>query len=108
MPKFDKEWFYENLKGFENKYLPIFIDITLNRHEIRYRLIFSWTAYLPSGKFNPMMSAQLIDTTKQGSQKYVVPDLIFNSIEEGVTTDFKLYKYLRKWIENALQQVTGK
>ena len=44
----------------------------------------------------------LIDTTKQGINKYVVPDLIFDCKKEGVTTDFKLYKFLSKWVENAL------
>lgn len=100
--KLDKAWFYENLKQFANKHLPIYMDIPINKENLRYRIIFSWTSRKPNGDFNPIMSCQLIDTTKQGWNKYVVPDLIFNCKEEQVTTDFKLYKFLAKWVKNAL------
>ena len=100
--KIDKAWFYENLKPFANKYLPIYMDIPISKDNLRYRIIYSWTSRKPNGDFNPIMSCQLIDTTKQGWNKYVVPDLIFDCKKEGVTTDFKLYKFLSKWVENAL------
>ena len=101
--KLDKKWFYESLKPFTNKYLPIFIDIPLSKENPRYRIIFDWSSRTPSGKFNPMMLCQLIDTTKQGFRKYVVPDLLFDCVKEGVTTDYKLYKYLSAWIDDALK-----
>lgn len=106
--KLDKAWFYESLKPFKNPYLPIFFDMSISKDNLRYRIIFSWTSQKPNGDFNPIMSCQLIDTTKQGSQKYVVPDLLFDCIKEGVTTDFKLYKFLSKWVENALVTQTEK
>ena len=104
-PKLDKKWFYENLKGFNNKYLPINIDIPLNKENLRYRIIFNWSCRKPNGDFNPIMSCQLIDTTKQGYYKYVVPDLIFDCVKENVTTDFKLYKYLDLWINKAFERI---
>jgi len=100
--KLDKKWFYENLKPFANPHLPIHIDIPISKENLGYRIIFSWQSKKPNGDFNPIMSCQLIDTTKQGWHKYVVPDLIFNCKEKGTTTDYKLYKYLAKWVEDAL------
>lgn len=100
--KLEKKWFYENLKPFSNKYIPIQFDIPINRENLRFRIIFSWSSTKPNGDFNPIMYAQLIDTHKQGCKKYVVPDLIVNAIEAGLTTDYKLYKYLSKWVENGL------
>lgn len=102
MINLDKKWFYEQLKQFSNKHLPIYIDIPISKENLRYRIIYSWTSRKPNGDFNPIMSCQLIDTSKQGWNKYVVPDLIFNCQKENVTTDFKLYKYLSKWIDEAL------
>lgn len=104
MPKLDKKWFYEALKPFSNKYLPIFIDIPLSKDDRRYRIIFDWSSRKPNGDFNPIMYCQLIDTTKQGWKKYVVPDLVFDCVKEGVTTDYKLYKYLSAWIDKAFEK----
>lgn len=101
--KLDKQWFYENLKPFSNKHLPIFFDMPLNKSNFRYRIVFSWTSRKPNGDFNPMMSCQLIDTHKQGSKKYVVPDLLFDCQKEKVNTDYKLFKYLSAWVDEALK-----
>lgn len=103
-PKLDKTWFYEHLKGFENKHLPINIDIPISKDELRFRIIFNWHSRKPNGEFNPIMSCQLIDTRKQGWRKYIVPDLIFDCIKEGVSTDYKLFKYLSKWIDKAFSE----
>lgn len=101
--KLDKALFYDNLKDFSNKHLPIFFNMPINRSNLRYRIIFSWSSRKPNGDFNPTMSCQLIDTFKQGYNKYVVHDLLFDCVKEKVTTDFKLYKYLAAWVENALK-----
>lgn len=101
--KLEKSWFYEQLKPFTNKFMPIFFDCSLNKNNLRFRIIFSWHSRKPNGDFNPIMYCQLVDTHKQGSKKYVVPDLIFDCTKEGVTTDFKLYKYISNWVDNALK-----
>ena len=101
--RLDKKWFYENLKGFENKHLPIFIDMSICKETLRYRIIFSWASRKPNGEFNPIMSCQLIDTHKNGPSRYVVPDLIFDCVKENVATDYKLYKFLSDWIDKALE-----
>ena len=107
--RLDKKLFYERLAPFANKHTPIFIDMPINRDELHIRLIFDWTHQKPNGDFNPFMSAQLIDITKSvGHGKYITPDLYFNSIKEGVTTQYKLYKYLNAWSEKALMEGSGK
>ena len=103
----NKKWFYENLKSFDNPSLLIYIDMTLDKNKFRYRLHFSWDNKKPNGKFNPIMSAQLLDITKQGSKKYVAKDLIWDCQKEDTTTSYKLYKlykFLNKWIENAIRE----
>ncbi len=102
--KLDKAWFYQNLKPFANRHLPIHMDIPISKYNLRYRIIYSWSSRTPNGSFNPTMSCQLIDTTKQGWNKYVVPDLIFDCKKEGITTDYKLYRFLSKRVECALAE----
>lgn len=102
--KLDKTWFYNHLSKFNDKYVPIFIDIPINKENMRYRLIYSWRNIKPDGSFNPLMSCQLVDITKQGWNKYVVPDLNFDCIKENTTTQYKLFKYLSNWIDKALKE----
>ena len=97
----DKKLFYDVLKPFTNKHIPINFFFRFGTH---YELIFNWENRRPNGDFNPKMNAQLIDLSKQGYHKYVVPDLIFDCQKEKVTTDYKLYKYLDKWVTAALAQ----
>lgn len=103
----NKKLFYESFEPFKNKYLPIFFDMPISKEEKRFRIVFSWKSEKPDGKFNPIMSCQLIDTSKDGANEYIVPDLIFDCIENHITTDFKLYKYLNNWIINALKNYEG-
>ena len=101
----DKELFYQHLKKFSNKHMPIFFDMPINSQTLHIRLIFSWQSRKPNGDFNPTMFAQLIDMTLTVTNgKYITPDLCFDCIKEGITTDFKLYKYLNAWIKKALEQ----
>ncbi len=104
--KLDKQWFYENLKPHaKNKHTPIFLDMPLSRKDFRYRLVFDWNPRKPNGDFNRIMTAQLIDTHKNvGHGKYVVPDLNFDCIENDVTTDYKLYKFLDRWVQQAFER----
>ncbi len=76
----------------------------MNKENLRFRIIYNWSSRKPNGDFNPIMSCQLIDTHKQGYHKYVVPDLIFDSLKEGITTDYKLFKYLSRWIDKAMSE----
>ena len=90
----DKKKFYQKLKPFANKHLPINFFFRFGGH---YEIVFNWQGEKPNGDFNPMMYAQLIDSNISGSKKYVVPDLIFDCQKEGATTDYKLFKFLDSW-----------
>ena len=96
----NKESFYEQLKPFAHKNIPIRLVIRFGEH---YELLFSWERRIRLGEYTPMY-AQLIDMRKSGSNKYVAPDLDFDPIKEGITTDYRLYKYLCKWVNNAMKE----
>ena len=105
--KLDKKTFYKYLKPFaKNKSVPIFFDMPINKENLHIRLIFCWHSQKINGDVNPMATAQLIDTTKTvGRGKYVVPDFTFDMIEQRIATDYKLYKFLADWVENAFLEV---
>lgn len=97
----NKKDFYEKLKPFaKNKYSQILLNFRFGHYE----LIFEWTMCKPNGEFDPIMYVQLINVNLTGAKKYVVPDLFFNCIEEGITSDFKLYKYLDDFVITALNK----
>lgn len=97
----DKKEFYKKLKPFsKNKHNGIQLFMYLD-NEFRCQLIFGWSNSNPNGEFNPMMYAQLLDMHKVGSHRYIVPDLNWNCVDENTTTDYKLYKFLKKWIYDA-------
>ena len=100
-----KSEFYQELSRFPNKHTSIYIDMPIN-HVIggRFRLHFSWRHIRPDGSFDPVMSAQLLDMTKHGPNVYVVPDLLFDCIKENVTTDYRLYKHLDKWVKKSIEE----
>lgn len=99
--KLDKKEFYKQL-SLTNKHDGFFFTIRLKEENARFELHYDWRSRTPSGKFDPMMCAQLIDTKKSGFRKYVVPDLHWNCIEENTTSQYRVWKKLNDWIESAL------
>lgn len=99
-----KKDFYHQLSRFPNKHTAINIDMPVNWViGKRFRLHFYWRNKSANGSFDPIMSAQLLDLEKHGPKTYVVPDLIFDCIEERISTDYRLYKRLDKWIHDSLE-----
>lgn len=96
----DKKKFYEYL-SLTDRYQAFFFTIPLENP--RFELHFDWSSQTPSGKFNPMMSAQLIDTKKQGFRKYVTKDLHWDCVKENTTTQYRVWKKLNDWATNALE-----
>lgn len=90
--------FYDALKPFANKHLNIFFFHDFG-DENQYTICFAWSHKTPSGKSNFKASCQLYDNRKSGPKKYICEDLFFDMIEQGVTTDYKLYKFLRDWVQ---------
>lgn len=96
----DKKLFYEKLKSFTNKHTGIFFF-----HDFgHYTLVFDWRNLKANGEFNPIMFAQIIDRLKSGSKRYVTKDLVWNCLELNTTTDYKLYKFLRDWIQKSIEK----
>lgn len=97
----DKKLFYDAFNGLKNKYLPISINIPINKNTPYVHLSFYWNSQTINGRFNPIMTASLIDVR---NDKNISKDLVFDCLEEQVTTDFKLYKKLNSWITESLQE----
>lgn len=94
-----KDDFYKKLKSFSsNKHLSIFFFHDFGK-ENQYTICFSYAPKTPSGKDNFTASCQLYDNRKSGPEKYICGDLIFDLLKQGVTTDYKLYKFLRDWVQ---------
>lgn len=94
---FDKKKFYEKLKPFaKNKYQNIFFFFNFG-DENQYTLSFDWCQNLPDGRISYMASAQLWDNRKSGAKKYITKDLLFDMQKNQITTDFKLFKFLKVW-----------
>lgn len=97
----DKKEFYKYL-SMVGKWESFFFTIRLNVENQRFELHYDWSSKTASGKFNPIMTAQLIDTKKNGFRKYVTPDLHWDCIKEKTTTQFTVWKKLNAWVEKAL------
>ena len=101
---FDKKKLYEQLKPFaKNKYQNIFFFFNFG-DENQYTLSFDWCQHLPDGKISYKASTQLWDNRKSGANKYITKDLFFDMQKEQITTDFKLFKFLKVWAGTAVEQ----
>lgn len=98
----DKLKFYEQLKPFANKYLPIHFFLNFG-DQLQYCLVFSWTSTTPDGKFNPIMYAQLYDNRISGSKKYITNELVWDCRVKKTTTEHRLYMFLDKWVTEAIR-----
>lgn len=103
----EKEPFYEKLKSFaSNKYLNIFFFHDFGDKK-QYTICFCWSPKKPNGEDNFIASCQLYDNRKSGSKKYIANDLIFDMRKENVKTDYKLYKFLREWVQESVASYEG-
>lgn len=101
---FDRRKFYEKLKPFaKNRYQNIFFFFDFGDKN-QYTLVFNWCQHLPDGKISYMASAQLYDNKKSGANKYITRDLFFDMQKEQITTDYKLYKFLKAWAVSAIEK----
>lgn len=91
----DKKKFYEQLKQFTNKYIPIFIDMRVNENS-KYKIILDEYRTTVDKNMKLDFTLQIIDTTKNGYEKYICKDINFNLVKEGITSDYQLYKHIDK------------
>lgn len=98
--KLDKKMFYEQLKRFTNKHIPIFISMPINE-ESDYSIIldeFRTTREKTSHNY----CLQILDRTKTGYERYICKDIEFNLIQENICSDYQLYKFINKKLEGVL------
>lgn len=105
---FEKRPFYEKLKSFAgDNYSPIVFSHEFG-DDLQYTICFEWSPMSVTGARNLMASCQLFDNRVSGFRKYIADDLHFNLIEVGATTDYKLYKFLRGWVQENIERYERK
>lgn len=95
----DKNKFYEQLKRFNNKYIPIFIMMPINENS-KYSIILDENRI--AQKIDHNYTLQVFDRTKVGYKKYVCKDIEFNLIKENIKSDYQLYKFINKKINEGV------
>lgn len=98
--KLDKNLFYSLLKQYKNKYIPIFIQMPINiNSHIKISLS---EERLSGGNITHNYNLQIYDSTISGYQKYKCKDIEFNLIQENIFSDYQLYKFINKKIQEVL------
>lgn len=98
--KLDKIKFYEQLKQFDNKYIPIFIMMPINTNS-KYSIILDENRFAQKIEHN--YTLQIFDRTKSGYEKYLCEDINFNLIKENIRSDYQLYKFINKKINEVIK-----
>lgn len=98
--KLDKNKFYEQLKQFTNKYIPIFIMMPINSNS-KYSIILDENRL--KHKIDHNYTLQIFDRTKSGCKKYLCKDINFNLIQENITSDYQLYKFINRKIQEVIK-----
>lgn len=97
--RLDKNKFYEQLKKFDNKFISIFIMMPINKKS-KYSIILDENRV--AQKIDHNYTLQIFDRTKAGYEKYVCKDIEFNLIKENIKSDYQLYKFINKKINEVL------
>lgn len=93
----DKKIFYKQLKSYTNKYIPIFIIMPI-KEKSKYKIILD-ECRTTNDKIKLDFLLQIIDSTKSGFEKYMCKDISFNLINENIRSDYQLYKFINRKIE---------
>lgn len=97
--RLDKNKFYEQLKRFNNKFIPIFIMMPINEQS-QYSIILDENRI--AQKIDHNYTLQIFDRTKSGYEKYLCKDIEFNLIKENIKSDYQLYKFINRKINEVL------
>ena len=102
-----KQQFYNALKQYANKHRTIDFSLRFEAKGIRCILSFGITPrYIPStGKEDWYLDAQLKnDSDVPLWQKYIAKDLYGKLIDFGITSDYKCWKFIEKWINDSVDK----
>lgn len=105
--KLNKNEFYSQIKKYCNPFLrssPININMQINE-DSKYKIILDEFWVTSDGSRGNDFILQIIDTSKSGYEKYVCNDIKFNLDEEKIYTDFQMYKFINKKLEEVLEEV---
>lgn len=103
--KLDKQEFYRQIKMYCNPFLrsnPININMKLNE-ESKYKIILNEFWVTTDGSRGNDFTLQIIDTTKNGYEQYMCNDIKFNLDDEKIYTDFQMYKWINKKLEESIE-----
>ena len=98
----DKNKFYEQLKMFTNKYIPIFIQMPIN-DESNYSITLDENR-TTRGEIRHNYTLQIFDRTLSGYEKYICKDISFNLIDENINSDYQLYKFINSKLNDLLKE----
>lgn len=98
----DKNKFYEQLKRFNNRNIPIFIQMPIN-NESKYSIILDEYRNTVEKTMKHQYTLQIIDRTLSGFEKYVCKDINFSLVEESIKSDYQLYKFINDKIATTLK-----
>ena len=104
--KLNKNEFYSQIKKYCNPFLrssPININMRINEDN-KYKIILDEFWVTSDGSRGNDFVLQIIDTTKSGYEKYACNDIKFNLDEEKIYTDFQMYKFINKKLEEVLEE----
>ena len=107
----DKKLFYEQWKPkpvyseAKRKYVipkVMHTDFWLRVQE-QIDLHITWDADYARNIFG-LFSAQLLDMSKSGSKRQICKDLIIENLwDKGLSSDYKLYRFIDKWCETEIR-----
>lgn len=97
----DKKKFYEQLKHTK-KYIPIYISMKVNDNS-NYSINLNEERITTSKEnFSCNFTLQIIDRTKTGYDQYVCNDIEFDLLDENIRTDYQLFKYINKILDEKI------
>ena len=99
--KLDRKLFYSMIKPYINKYIPIFIQMPINKDSNIY-ISLSETR-LTTDKIDYDFNLQIFNKTISGAEKYLCKDIEFNLLKENIYSDYQLYKFINKKLINILE-----
>lgn len=103
--KLNKQEFYSQIKKYCNPFLKhhaINIYMRINENS-KYKILLEEHWITTDGSRGNDFTLQIIDTTKEGYEKYVCDDITFNLDTENIYTDFQMYKFINKKLNEVLK-----
>ena len=103
----DKKQFYAQLKN-TRKGIPIYISMYINEKSKYLINLCEYRITTQPEKISKDFYLQIIDTSKKGYEKYMCRDIQVDLIAQNIDSDYKLYKFIDKKLQEILKKVEEK